>query len=140
MADIAAITPQERFIDILHPVTEKPVGLRVGIMSISDPRMKRIKRKIQDEKLRLEARGKNFKSADIEENSNSLIVSAMTFWEWYNPTGKKDDEGFDPEQDLTFKGKKPEFNEKNATEVLQELSWVADQISEEISNEKAFFS
>lgn len=123
--DISAIKPQERTFEIHHPADENElVGLRISIMSISDPRMKSVKRKIQDIKLRLEARNKHFKADDIEENQIDLMFSAMTAWEWY---------------DCDFHGKKPEFTKVNVKAVLTELEWIADQIAAEISDDKAFF-
>ena len=125
--DIAGIQPQERTIEIHHPADEtQMLGIRVSLMAISDPRMKKIKRKIQDEKLRLEARGKNFKSEDLEDNQNSLIFSAMTGWDWYG-------------EDVKFEGQKPEFNRVNVGKVLSSLEWFADQLTDAIDDEKAFF-
>lgn len=140
MVDIANIKPTERIIEIHHPKDETQlIGLRVGLLSIGDPAMKKIKRSITDEKQRLDARGKNFKAEDLENNQNRLIFGAMIFWEWYNPTGNPDDKEYDPNADCTFHGKKPEFTRPNVDSVLNELEWVADQLTEEISNEKAFF-
>lgn len=140
--DIALIKPSERTIEIHHPVDEtKLLGIRVSLVSMTDPRMKKLRRRIQDEKLKLEARGKNFRAADVEENQNELIFNAMTGWQWYNTTGQKGDKDFDEAADAKFKGKKPEFNRANVLEVLNEpgMEWFADQISEAIADEKAFF-
>lgn len=141
MADLATIKPSEITLDIVHPANDElKVGLRIGLLSMTDPRMKKVRRKILDEKLRRESKGKNFKAEEIEENQNELILNAMTSWEWYNPTGKIGDKGFDADADLTFHGQKPEFTRKNVFDVLNELEWVAEQISEAISDEKRFFS
>jgi len=137
--DIASIKPSERMVEIVHPKTEKPIGIRVSVMSMTDERMKKIRRAIQNEKLRLDARGKNFKAEDVEANQNDLLFSAMTGWQWYNPTGEKNDKDFDADADATFHGKKPEFTKQNVIAVLTELEWIADQISAAISDEKAFF-
>lgn len=140
MADISAIKPQERMIEIRHPADEtKLLGIRVSLVAISAPEMKIIKRKINDEKLHLDARGKHFKALDVETNQNKIIFGAMRGWEWYNPTGQTGDVGYDPEADATFRGKKPDFNQKNVYDVLEDLEWFADQLAEAISDEKAFF-
>lgn len=140
MVDLSSIKPQERMIDIHHPGNDTiKIGLRITLMALSDPRMKRIKRKIQDERNRLDAKGKFFKAEEVEENQHALLFSAMTEWYWYNPTGNKGDEGFDENADLTFHGKKPEFNKANVSAVLNELEWVGDQISTAISDEQSFF-
>lgn len=124
--DLTEILPSERVVEILHPGTEEPIGVRVTLMSITDERLKKLKRKFQDERLRLEARGKNFKSDELEENRDELAFKAMTSWDWYG--------------DATFNGKKPEFNQANVLAVLQKLVWFRDQIEAEIGDEKSFFS
>lgn len=140
MADISAIKTQERMIEMHHPADEtKLLGIRVSLVAMSAPDMKKIKRAINDEKLRLDARGKYFKADDIENNQNKLIFGAMRGWEWYNPTGVEGDKDFDANADATFHGKKPDFNQKNVYDVMEELEWFADQLAEAISDEKAFF-
>lgn len=126
--DIANIAPSERTIEIHHPANEAELmEIRVSLMSINDKRMKKIKRRIHDEKLRLEARGKNFKSEDIEDNLQTMCFEAMTGWEWYG-------------EDATFHGEKPEFNKKNVLKVFTECEWFLDQVSEGVSEERAFFT
>lgn len=123
--DLSDLKSGERFVEILHPKTDLEIGVKVSLVSINDPKLKKIKRRIQDDKLRLESRGKNFKSEDIEENANKLIFNAVTGWEW--------------NKDATFKKEKPAFNQKNFNEVMQTLPWFRDQLEEAISDEKAFF-
>jgi hypothetical protein len=126
--DIANIQPSERVIEIHHPADENELmGIRVTLISITDPRMKKIKRKIQDAKLKLDAKGKSFKSEEIEENANEMLFSAMTGWDWYG-------------KDATFKGKKPEFNRASVFDVLTTVEWFADQLTEAITDEKSFFT
>ena len=73
--DLASLTPaSEILINIKHPATGEPIGVTVSIMSIDDERMKPIKRQIQDRKLKLEQRGKNFKAEEIEENGFDIVV------------------------------------------------------------------
>ena len=125
--DIAALKPQERTIEIKSPADgETPLGIRVKLMAISDPRLKPIKRKIADRRLYLEQRGKHFKSDEIDENRSEISFGAMTGWEWYD-------------KDVTFHGEKPEFNRKNVLAVFAECEWMRDQIEEAISEEKDFF-
>lgn len=140
--DLAKIKPSERVVEIHHPGDEdRLIGLRIGLISISDPRMKKIKRRIQDEKLKLETRGKNFKAEDLENNTNSLIHQAMTSWEWYNPTGKKGDKNFDDDAHANWNGdRNPPFNQKTILEILREAEFIADQLAAEIGDEKAFFA
>lgn len=137
--DISVYQPSERIIEITSPGRDvKNLGIRVSLMSIADPRMKRIKRKIQDRKLHLEARGKNFKADEIEDNRNDITFEAMTGWQWYK-IDADGNEAADGEQ-ATFHGKVPAFVRKEVYGVFDELSWFRDQIDEAIGEEKDFFA
>lgn len=136
--DISGIQPGERFIEITHPGTGRNIGVRVTIMSVQDERLKPLKKAITNERLRLEARGKNFKADDLEDNSNELVFKAMTGWQWYkiNEDGKEDAKG----EQATFGGKVPDFNRANVIAVFNKLPWFRNQIDEAISEEKDFFT
>ncbi|WP_128370574.1 hypothetical protein [Mesorhizobium sp. M1A.F.Ca.ET.072.01.1.1] len=136
--DISGIQPGERFIEITHPGNGRNIGVRVSIMSINDERMKPLKKQITNERLRLEARGKNFKADDIEDNANELTFKAMTGWQWYkiNADGKEDEKG----EQATFNGKVPDFNRASVISVFTKLPWLRNQIDEAISEEKDFFT
>ena len=126
MTDIANIAPKEQTLEILHPSSDEPVGIRVTLMSPDDPRMKSIKRKITDFNLQKQKRGKVLKAVEVEENEIALIAATLTGWEWYG-------------EDVSFKGEKPEFNTKNVAAVLRETSWFKKQISDELDDAKGFF-
>lgn len=123
--DYAELTPKERLVDILDPVKSEPTGIVVGLLSFDDPKLNSIKRRITDERLRLEARGKTVSAADIENNEYSMIFEAMTGWTWNG--------------DAQFNKTKPEFNRKNVMEVLERLPWMKRQISAAIAEVDAFF-
>ena len=129
--DLSSIKPTERTVEINHPGTGHPLGVRVRIMSIEDDRLKRLKREITDERLKLEQRNKSLKTVDIEANANRLLFAASLGWEWYAPEG-----GEQP----TFHDEVPEYNQKNFMAVIRELPWFASQLRDEIDEEKAFFS
>ena len=128
--DIDDIRSNERVIEILHPRTREPVGIRVTIVSVDDEKLSKLKRSIQDRRMYLEARGKTFKAEEIEENGLNLKVAAMTGWEWYAPEGKKQ---------ANYKGRVPDFTRKDVTEVLTEKKWFGDQINTAIGETEAFF-
>ncbi len=137
--DLSTLKPAERTIEILHPVTETPIGLRVHLLSIEDDRMKSIRRNITDNSLKLQARGKSFKAEELERNQNMLMFTGTTGWEWYNPTGEEGDKGYDPDAMPDFHGEQPAYNQKNFLTVAEELYWFADQVQEAIGDTKAFF-
>jgi hypothetical protein len=131
MTDISAIKTGERTIEIVHPATGEELGIRVSMVALEDERMKKLKRSILDRRLHLEARGKNFKAEEIDENRNALLFNAMTGWEWY--------EIKDEREQPKFKNKVPEFNRRDVYEVFDALPWFRNQIDEAVGDEKAFF-
>lgn len=130
--DLSELKPSERIVEILTPGTKQPLGVRVSILHINDERLRKLKRQFQDERLRLEARGKQMKSETIESNLSELTFAAMTGWEWYSPSGNKEDQA-------KFKGSVPEFNKRNVMEIFEHLPWFRDQIGEEMGDDEAFF-
>lgn len=139
MADISTIVETDRTIEILHPGKQQPLGIRVTLIAVSDDRMTKIKRDIANERIRLEQRGKGFKAEDLEENKKILCRKAMLGWEWYNPTGKEGDEGFDANEQATFEGETPDFNERNIKRVFEKLGWFVDQVFAEMGDTESFF-
>lgn len=137
--DLSKIKPTSRTIEIRHPATGKNIGLRWQLVSLDDERLAKLRRTITDKRLHLEARGKSFKAEDIEANRMSILTTASIGWEWYNPTGKKGDAGFDPEAQAVFNGEIPEFNLRNVKDVLTELTWIGDQINESLGETESFF-
>jgi len=125
--DIANIVPTEKTVEIRHPADENlPLGIRVSVMSATDPRMKGIKRAVQDAKLRLDARNKHFKADELETNLHNMVFAAMTEWDWYG-------------ENANFEGEKPEFNKANVFKIFAKLEWFLDQLIEAIQDEKSFF-
>lgn len=140
--DISTLKPTERVVKIVHPSTGKELGISVVLMSVDDPRMAKVKRRITDRKLQLEARGKTFKTAELEENSNDIVFTAMTGWSWKAEDEQKDEKGNIIKEAIeqpTFRGSIPEFNRKNVFEVFNELEWFRAQLDEELGDSKAFF-
>lgn len=138
--DLTSLKPTGRSIEIMHPVTEKPIGIRVGILPMEDPKLKELERQITDERMRLSQRGKAFKSAEMEKNYYMLLWHATTGWEWYNPTGEEGDDDYDADAMPDFEGEVPEYNQKNFMAVVKQLEWFGNQINTEIGDTKAFFS
>lgn len=137
--DLSQIKPSERTIEIEHPASGQPIGVRVTLLSIDDDRMKRIKRNITDESLKLQAKGKAFKAEELERNTNTLMFTGTTGWEWYNPTGAEGDDGYDADAMPSFEGEVPTYNQKNFLAVTGALPWFGTQIQEAIGETKAFF-
>lgn len=137
--DIAAIKPIDREVEILHPKTREPLGIAVTMVSLDDDRMTKLRRRIQDERIRLEARGKQFKSEDIENNTSALLFGASTGWRWYNPTGNEGDKDYDASKMPSFNGEVPQFNPRNFDAVITALPWFKSQLMEAASETESFF-
>lgn len=138
--DIANIKATDQVVEIVHPLTKEPIGLRVNIMSLMDDRLKRLKNRILDERLRLDARGKNFKAEQLEENKLDITIAAITGWNWYNPSGEPGDEGYDEKADGSFRGEKPDYGRKNAVDLFEFAPWIREQIEEKIGDTEHFFT
>ena len=123
--DLFEIKPETRSFEVLHPASGEPIGLNITLMSADDPKMKPIIRQIIDRNNQLKKRGKVLKAAEIDQNQTALYGATIVEWNWYG--------------DISFKGEKPKLNPKNVKEVLTELSWLASQIEDELSDEKGFF-
>jgi len=124
--DLSAIKPVEHVLDIVHPGTNEPLGIKVSLLSLDDDAMKKVKRKIQDASNALARKGKSFSAEQVEENHNLLLFTAMTGWSW--------------EGDANFHGEKPAFTVAMVYKVFNELPWFRDQISEKVGDTKSFFT
>lgn len=127
MSNIFDIKPTTRKIDILHPETEEPVGIKVTVRSGDDEAMKGIQRRITNRALELRKRNKTFSADEIEDNQINLVAAAIVDWDW-------------TDSDMRFPdGSIPDFNARNVREVLENLPWFRSQIDEAIGEEKAFY-
>jgi hypothetical protein len=140
MADLSKITVIERKLEILHPATGEKIGIRVGLLSLDDPKLEKLKRMITDEKSFLAQRGKFLKADELETNLFRVLFTTMTGWEWYNPTGKEGDEGYDASAMPDWDGAIPDFNQKNVYAMLKRATWFRDQLEEAQGETKAFFA
>jgi len=121
--DISSIAPKSRTVDITHPVTGEPVGIKFVLLPDSDEKVKKAKRVIQNRQL--QSRKLNITAEQLEANSLDLLVAAIDSWEW---TG-----------DAEFRGEKPEFTAANVRTVLRDVDWIRKQVDRELGNEEAFF-
>lgn len=138
--DLSTIKPETQTVEIKHPGTGMPLGVRVSMMSMQDERLQRFRRKLRDDAIRLEKRGKKMSAEQEEENGRDLAFTACTGWEWYNPTGEEGDEGFDEDAMPSFNGGVPDFNKKNFNEVTTTLPWFLNQLGELFEDDERFFN
>lgn len=123
--DIDDISTGDVTSEILHPVTEEPVGIRVTLMSPTDSRLKGIKRQIQNENLKRQNRRKTIKASEVEENENALLAATVVSWDWY---------------DAVYKGEKPDCTPKMIKEIFTEKPWFRQAINDLLEAEADFFT
>lgn len=141
--DLATVKPNEAILEIVHPGTGEKLGIKVGVLSIDDERLKKIKRRIQDDRINLEKRGKAFTAEQIAANQHLLLFSAMTFWTWEKPllvAAKGDEPAVYGEQPSFNGADQPTFNQQTVLTVFEQLPWFADQINEKVGETKSFFT
>lgn len=137
--DISKLVLSERMVEILHPVTELPIGIRLTLVHLDDPSLKKLKRSIADKAARLAQRGKIVKSEEDEDDFYELCFQSIKGWEWYNPTGQKGDKDFDEKAQPDYNGDKaPVFSKKLLLEIFEKQSWFVKQVSKEIQLEANF--
>jgi hypothetical protein len=122
MTDISTIVAAERTVEIKHPGTSEPIGLKITVLPDSDQKVKAMRRKWLNERLQ---RGMKITAEKLEVQQLQIIESAVSGWEWGG--------------DLNFHGEKPAFTEGNLRKVLKELPWIKTQLDEELGDEAAFF-
>lgn len=122
MSEITAIVAVARAIDIKHPATEAPVGLRITLLPDTHPKVRAASRKALDD--RLQGKGK-ITAAKMEQGRTDMLVASVGGWEWQG--------------DLTFHGDKPSLTDESLRKVLKELPWIGDQLEVELGNRAEFF-
>lgn len=164
--DIAELKPVEDIFEIRHPRTNELVGIRVGLRSIEDEALQKVKRRIRNEQIKLGSKNKSFDSEQEDENERLLVFTAMTFWEWYapviepekivpaktelriNPDTKKEETiEIEPAKTIaavigekpTFHGEVPTFSQAMVYKVFKELPWFLDALSDKCAEKKSFF-
>ncbi|UXA66007.1 hypothetical protein [Xanthomonas prunicola] len=122
MTELTTIVAAERAIDIKHPATEAPVGLRITLLPDSHPKVRAASRKALDD--RLMGKGK-LTASKMEQGRTDMLVASVGGWEWKG--------------DLTFHGSKPDLTDEALRKVLKELPWISDQLEVELGNRAEFF-
>lgn len=122
--DIASIQPGERAVEITHPASGEPLGIKVSVISINDERMTKITRTLTNRGLELRKKNKTPSAEDVENNQIALLQGAVVDWNW---------------GDNKFHGSVPEFTPENVRKVLTELKWFRAQLDEALGDERGFF-
>lgn len=114
--DLSTLVPVERTVDVLHPKTNQPTGLRLTLAHGTDPRVMEATRKIYDE-----ARAKGGVDPD---RGRKLTMAHVVGWDW---TGE-----------ATFNGERPVFTPEKLGEVCN-VPPVADAIFRAVNDDAGFY-
>ncbi len=126
MADISSVIASEREVDIVHPVTQEPIGLKLTVRPDSAPEVRAVERKW----LTMGLRGRRITAEQMESRGIEILVAHVSGWAWGNDTNG---------EACTFDGGTPEFNEPNLRKVLKALPWIKKQLDVEAGNDSGFF-
>ncbi|RFF50181.1 hypothetical protein [Xanthomonas campestris] len=122
MTELSTIVATQRAIDIKHPATEAPIGLRITLLPDTDERVRAVARKAVNERLA----GKGKLTAEKSEQSRlDILTASIGAWEWGGS--------------LTFHGGKPDPTQQTVRQVLTELPWIADQVDAALGDRAGFF-
>jgi len=124
--DLSTLVPVERTVDVLHPKTNQPTGLKLTLAHESDPRVMEAARKIYDE-----ARTAGANGGVDPDRGRKLTMTHVVGWEW----------GLDHEGEPSFfkePGNTPGFSQEALAEVCK-IPPVAAAIYRAVSDDAGFY-
>ncbi|HRQ25804.1 hypothetical protein [Hyphomicrobium sp.] len=130
--DLSDLNAPEAFetgmeIDILHPVTSEPTGLKVKVRSFRSRRVEEIEHDIANKVLRKRSRDSSYVKTAWEMHEDATKILAATVVSW---------SGFE------MNGEPLECTNENVTSVLgnRSLWFIRDQIDKAASDDRAFWA
>ena len=123
--DISNIINYEQLytLDVLHPVTEKPLGIMMQIRSEGSPAAKEVQRQHTSKNVERAVKGKTRTGADIEQENAELAASYIASWDWGTNT---------------YEGSKPELSMDTAIRILKKEDWLYQQVMKAARNLENF--
>lgn len=121
--DISIIAAQPRTIEILHPASNQPTGLKITLLPPGDDKVEAARRKQMNR--RMNSRNTKMTAEQIEAENMEILLVYVGGWEW---TGT-----------ASFQGEKLEHNPDNVRRVLKSARWIRDQISGELEHAADFY-
>ena len=121
--DFSTLVAETRTIDINHPVTLEPIGLKIDLLPTTSKQVRDVQRKHANENIK--NRFKTTTAEKLEANALDILVAATAGWTW--------GEGAD------WKGGKPELTPENVREVYKKAPWIRKQVDEALGDDAEFF-
>lgn len=121
--DISTIVETNRTVDILHPATHEPTGIKIEVAPMTSPAVKAVERKWANENYR--TRFKTLTAEKAEAQRLDVLVAATAGWSWGGNTN--------------FEGEKPDFTPENVRRVYRALPWLRRQVDDALGEDSEFF-
>lgn len=124
LAEIQAEAKQENVLEILHPVSQIGIGLKIRIAS---PDSEKYRKLAQAMRTKIQAmmqrnKGKMPPTEVIEEESQKVLIGAVLGWEG-----------------ATWGGQPFECTPDNVKQLFDALPWIKEQVDEYLGNRANFF-
>lgn len=121
--DLLKLVPNTITVDLKHPGTDAPLGVKVELQSLESDEVKAVERTLKNKALK---GGRNTVTAErIDDNTVAILSAAIVGWEFTGDANLAGD-------------KKPACNAANKRKLLQ-VPALAKQIDLALGNEAAFF-
>ena len=123
-------------VKILHPTSNRRLGLEITVLGSDSREFKRLQREQQNRRLKDQAknRGKlKLTAEELEEESLATICALVIAWRQKNDDGSW-------KGTMTYDSQELECNEDNKRKIFSDLgfSWLREQVDEEIGNRDSF--
>lgn len=112
-------------LELRHPSTDEPTGVVFKLRSAASDVVKEIQRKHSDKNIERRMKNKMVKGITVERQELERVAACIASWDW---------------GEQTYKGKKPELTMKTAMDMLDETSWIYQQVVEAIANTENFMA
>lgn len=121
--DILALAPNTITVDLKHPATDAPLGVKVELQSLESDEVKAVERTLKNKALKS---GRNNVTAErIDDNTTAILSAAIVGWVFSGDANLGGD-------------KKPACTPANKRKLLS-VAALAKQIDLALGNEAAFF-
>jgi hypothetical protein len=128
--DVFSMIPQgSQPCKIVNPADGTETGFVVYVQSINSPAVKAVTKRIENARLKKQARGQNFTADEIRQNVIEIMKVAVTGWDWgKDPNGVQSSAG----------GEQLPFNPGNLVRIA-EVDQITAQIDTFMSDDSRFF-
>lgn len=130
MADFNTVETTDHSIEIVHPGTGEPIGLRVTLRPNTAPEVKAIEKKWMDSGLKNASKRVPLTAETVERRALDMLVALVGGWQWV-----EDAEG----KPGSVNGEQPECTPVNVRKLLTDYPWLKKQIDQEAAVDSAFF-